>query len=193
MTTASDRLTLTAEVAELLEANGYTAMPTAITIGDVQLEVPGLWQGPSDTLDLTIVAGRPSSREEKSRLHWVVQRLTRALDGSESRRTITLILVGGMQFGRTEADLLELARVLIVDGSLSTERMIGPVLRLKLPAGADGHRDGIEIVAEKLSRNPDSRQLVALLQAAPFGTRAVTERYCSWVEEAFQTNRGSNV
>lgn len=191
MTTASDRLTLTSEVSELLVANGYSAMPAAITIGDVNLEIPGLWQGPSDTLDLTIVAARPSSREEESRLYWVVQRLTRALDASGSRRTITLVLVGGMQLGRNEADLLELARVLVVDGSLSTERMMGPVLRLQLPATADGHRDGIKVVAEAISRSPDSRHLAALLQAASSGTYAVTERYRSWVEEAFQTNRGS--
>jgi len=190
--TVSDREALTTEVRELLMANGYSPMPSEIMIGEVQLHLSGLWQGPSDSLDLTIVADRPSSREEESRLYWIVQRLTRALDVSGSRRTVTLILVGAMPVGRNESDLLELARVLVVDGSLTTERMMGPVLRLQLPTSADGYRDGVRVVADTISPGPDRQHLAELIQAAPAGSRAVAEKYRAWIEEAFRTNRGSD-
>lgn len=183
---------LRAEVAELLVANGYALMPDRIRIGDVELDIPMLWQGPSETLDLTIVTDRPSSREEESRLYWLLQRLTRALDAIESRRTVTLVLMGRPVPSRIESGLLELARVLVVDGSLTTDRMIGPLLRLQLPPSSEGHQNGIQAVAEVIAGKPDSRPLAALLQTAPLGAHAVTERYRSWVHEAFQGNRDSD-
>lgn len=183
---------LRAEAAALLVANGYTLMPDKIVIGDVDLEIEGLWQGPSETLDLTVVTDRPSSREDESRLYWLVQRLTRALDAIESRRTVTLVLIGRPVPSRIESGLLELARVLVVDGSLATHRMMGPLLRLQLPPGSEGHQNGIQAVAEIIAGKPDSRPLSALLQTAPRGARAVTERYRAWVNEAFQENRESD-
>lgn len=192
MTNSPDSVDLRAEVAALLVANGYTLMPDTIAIGDINLDIPDLWQGPSETLDLTIVADRPSSREEELRLYWLVQRLTRALDAIESRRTLTLVLIGRSALIRVEAALLESARVLVVDGSLSTERMVAPLLRLRLPLGSEGHENGIQAMAAVIAGKPDSRPLTALLHAAPAGARVVSERYRSWINEAFQGNRDSD-
>lgn len=192
MNAASGRVALKSEVAELLEANGYSTIPTEVTIGDVQLDVPGLWEGPSDSLDLTIVADSPSSREEELGLYWIVQRLARALDELGSRRTVTLVLIGSANLQQSEVELLELARVLIVDGSLPTARMMGPILRFQLPPTAEGHRDGIEVVSDTISKTAEGRHLTAILQAAVSGNRAVTERYRFWIEEAFHQTGGSN-
>ncbi|WP_164990397.1 hypothetical protein [Agromyces albus] len=176
----------------MLTENGYIEVSSPITIGDIQLEVPGLWEGPPDSLDLSVIADRPASREAALRLFWLVQRLVRALDAAGSRRTMTVILVGFQSSPQGMGELLELARVLVVDGSLPTERMLGPLLRLRLPSTATAQLDGIAEVAEAISKKRAARELHRLVQAASAGATVVSDRYKAWIDESFASPRSTD-
>jgi len=164
-------------------------MPSQVTVGGVQLEVPNLWESPPENMDLSLVVDRPDSRESTLRLYWLVQRLTRALDSASSRRTVTVVLIGKPSHYTDLAELLEFARVLVVDGSLATERMIGPLLRLRLPATATSQLDGIAEVASAIDGDQSARDLLRLIHAASAGESMVSDRYRAWIDESFM-NRG---
>ncbi|BCT78044.1 hypothetical protein SCMU_38860 [Sinomonas cyclohexanicum] len=176
----------------LLLQNGYVELPSRVAVGEIELEVPGLWEGPPDSLDLSLVADRPTSREAALRLYWLVQRLTHALDAATSRRTVTVILVGYQSSPQAMNELLEFARVLIVDGSLPSERMLGPILRLRLPSTATSQLDGIAEVAEAMSNKPAARELQRLIEGASAGATVVSDRYRAWIEESFSSHRSAD-
>ena len=182
---------LRAEVARLLVDNGYVKVSSQLMIGDVQLDVPNLWEGPSENMDLSLTFDRPGSRESALKLYWLVQRLTRALDSASSRRTVTVILIGEPAPNTGLTELLEFARVLVVDGSLATERMIGPLLRLRLPATATSQLDGIAEVVDAIAKKRDARDLLRLIHAASAGASVVSDRYRAWLDESF-ANRGAS-
>lgn len=164
-------------------------MPPHVKVGSIQLDVPNLWESPPENMDLSLVIDRPDSRESTLRLYWLVQRLTRALDSASSRRTVTVILISDPSPYTGLNELLEFARVLVVDGSLATQRMIGPLLRLRLPATATAQLDGIAEVAAAVSKNSSARDLLRLIHAAGAGANIVSDRYRTWIEESF-TYRG---
>lgn len=184
---------LLSEVVAVLRSNGYAPLARSQTIGGVALEVEGLWEGPKATLDLSLVGDRPSSREDVLRLHWRVQSLARALDAAQSRRTLTVILVGIGSTDQRTSDLLELARLLVVDGSLPVPRMLAPLLPLRLPATAATELDGLDEVASAVERGSRGRELAPLVRVADDGASAVTERYLAWLDQTFNpTNKSPN-
>jgi hypothetical protein len=184
---------LRAEVVGLLVDNGYVEVSPQLAIGDVQLDVPNLWESPSENMDLSLVFDRPGSRESGLKLYWLVQRLTRALDSASSRRTVTVILIGEPSSNTGLTELLDFARVLVVDGSLATERMIGPLLRLRLPATATSQLDGIAEVVDAIAKKRSARDLLRLIQAASAGANVVSDRYQAWLDESFANKGGSDV
>lgn len=173
----------------LLADNGYAEVSPKVTIGDVQLDVADLWESRPENMDLSLIASRPDSRESTLRLYWLVQRLARALDSAPSRRTVTVILIGEPSPNTGLSDLLELARVLVVDGSLTTARMIGPLLRLRLPATASAQLNGIEELAEAITQKRSARELLRLIDAASGGASMVSDRYRAWLDESFTSRR----
>ena len=191
MTSTLFQETLRSEVVRLLVENGYVEVSPQVTIGDVQLDVPNLWESPTENMDLSLIIDRSDSRESALRLYWLVQRLARALDSASSRRTVTVILIGEPSPNTGLSELLELARVLVVDGSLATERMIGPLLRLRLPATAMSQLDGIAEVADAIEKNRSARDLLRIIHAASAGASVVSDRYRAWLDESF-ANRGSS-
>lgn len=191
MTTTKFRENIRSEVVRLLADNGYIEMSPQIEVGDVRLEVPDLWQSPPENMDLSMIIERPDSRESELRLYWLVQRLARALDSVSSRRTVTVLLIGEPSRNTGLGELLELARVLVVDGSLSTERMIGPLLRLRLPATATSQLDGIAEVVKEIGKIDSTRELLKIVNAANAGAGLVSDRYRAWIEESFM-NKGSS-
>ncbi|MDU0326310.1 hypothetical protein RWH43_06010 [Microbacterium sp. KSW2-21] len=189
MTRTTSRDALRAEVASLLRGNGYTEVVAPITVGDITLEVNGLWEGPPESLDISLIADRPDTREATLRLFWLVQRLVRALDAASSRRTVTVVLVGNRASHTGMGEFMELARVLVVDGSLPTPRMLGPLLPLQLPATAVAQLDGSAQVAAAVGRKRHSAELLRLVHAANAGASVVSDRYKAWIDESFASYR----
>jgi hypothetical protein len=168
-------------------------MSPQVTIGDVQLEVPNLWESPPENMDLSLIIDRPDSRESSLQLYWLIQRLARALDSATSRRTVTVILIGEPSPNTGLSELLELARVLVVDGSLATERMIGPLLRLRLPATSTSRLDGIAEVTDAIGKKHSARDLLRLIHGASAGASVVSDRYRAWLDESFGNRRSWDV
>ena len=81
-------------------------MSPHVAIGEVQLDIPNLWESPPENMDLSLIVDRPDSRESALRLYWLVQRLARALDSVSSRRTVTVILIGEPSFNTGLNELL---------------------------------------------------------------------------------------
>jgi hypothetical protein len=187
------RETRRSEVISLLADNGYVEISPQVIIGDVQLDIPNLWESPPENMDLSLIIDQPDSRESSLQLYWLVQRLARALDSAISRRTVTVILIGEPSPITGLSELLELARVLVVDGSLATERMIGPLLRLRLPATATSQLDGIAEVADAIGKKQSARDLLRLIHAASAGPSVVSDRYRAWLDESFAKRRSSDV
>ena len=188
----SIRQALHSEVATLLVNNGYVEVAPRVNIGDVELDVPNLWESPVENLDLTLIVDGPGSRESALQLYWLLQRLARALDAASSRRTLTVIMIGEPSASTDLGELLELARVLRVDGSIPTDRMIGPLLRLQLPATATSQLDGIEEVAKAITKESAARDLIGLIQAASAGANSVSDRYRGWLDESFSRKESSD-
>lgn len=193
MTNAKSRVSIRAEVVQLLKVNGYIEMSDQVTVGDIQLDIPNLWESPPENMDLSMIIERPDSRESKLRLYWLVQRLVRALDAAHSRRTVTVIVIGEPSLNMGLSELLELTRVLVVDGSLPTERMIGPLLKLQLPVTATSQLDGITDVVDAIDKKQSTRELLRIIGAASAGAVVVSDRYRAWLEESFEFKGSTNV
>jgi hypothetical protein len=81
-----DRVVLT------LEGNGYRALPAPFEVANVPFEFAAALVGPETTLDLVVVAD--TLREAHREVLRQVDALAHALDVVDSRRTLTVVLVG---------------------------------------------------------------------------------------------------
>lgn len=171
-------------VVSSLVDTGYSVLPTPLKLGEISLDVELVFSGPNDRLDLAVIVDRPESREEALRLYWQIQRIARALDAVGSRRTITVVIIGGIDDNRLLADLQSIARVLTVDESLPVRRLIAPLLNLELPAATQATLDGMAQVRTSV-KGRYSAPLLGIVESAPDGSAAIKASYASWVEEAF--------
>lgn len=179
------------EVVDALVDNGYSLLPSPLSLGDITLDMDSVFSGPANSLDLVVIADRPDGREERLRLYWQIQRLVRALDASDSRRTITLVVIGDIEDAKLMADLQTVARVLPVDTSLPTRRFIAPLLELRLPGGMQVSMDGIEQVRSTI-KGPDRSSLLELARLASSGPEAVKAGYLAWVDASLRAGRKSD-
>lgn len=176
------------EILRSLIETGYLELSTPLQLGEISLDLESVYTGPADRLDLAVIVYRPETREQGSRLYWQIQRLARALDAAGSRRTITVVAIGGIDDSRLLADLQTAARVLIVDDSLPVRRLLAPLLDLELPEAAQGALNGMAQVRAAV-KGQHSAALLDIVEAAPHGVESVTATYSSWVDEAFATRR----
>lgn len=188
MNTPTDQ-TLRDETVRALIDTGYSALPTPLQVGEIPLDLESVYRGPVDRLDLAVVVEHPGTREESLRLYWQVQRLARALDAAGSRRTITVLVIGGIDDNRLLTDLQTISRVLPVDHSLPVRRLIAPLLNLKPPGSIQGTVNGMAQVRTSL-KGPYSATLSRIVESAVDGSNAVMKTYAAWVDEAFSTRRG---
>lgn len=182
--THSSYQALRQKVVGTLADTGYSVLSTPFKLGEISIDLDLVCSGPADRLDLAVIADRPDTREEALRLYWQIQRLARALDAAESRRTITVVVVGGIEDTRLLADLQSVARVLAVDESLPVRRLIAPLLNLELPETTHSTLDGMAQVLTSINGR-HSAALRGIVHSAPEGPEAVTKNYASWVNEAF--------
>ena len=161
------------EVLDVLVDSGYTILPSPLQLGEISLDIDLVCSGPTDRLDLVVIADRPETREEGLRLYWQIQRLARALDAAGSRRTITVVVVGGVDDPRLSADLPTVARVLGVDASLPIRRLVPPPLALRLPAATQTTLDAIAQLRAAV-KGRHSAALLELVQSAAAGPDGVT-------------------
>lgn len=174
-----------------LASAGYKAIPSPLRIGEISIDLESVFEGPSDRLDLAVVLSAPNTTEDGYRKYWQVQRIARALDAVDSKRTITVLAIGGIDSTKLAAELQTIARVLHVDRSLPLRRLIAPMLRLDVPKLRSGAFDGMERVRNSAEDQQYSNDLRAIMGSARKGADAVASQYANWVDNSFTKARGS--
>lgn len=184
MTGQQSTADLRREAIALLIREGYEPIQAPFTVGRIEFQIDGLFAGPTDTLTLVLVLDGPTSKEEAGNLYWLTQRLVRALDAEGSRRSVTAVLVGGNPTDRVVTELQSIARVLLLDGSLPTDRMLAPLVRLHTRQAAPGFSNGLASLAIYVEGTPQPSGLSTLLEAARQGPKAVEDSLQHWIELA---------
>lgn len=181
--TKSKHAQLRDEVLKVLEENGYSKSPV-LQIGGISIEFDAAYVSPPDRLGIAVVAHLPESVEAGSALYWQIQRLARALESVNSRRSITVIVIGGLGDTRLLSDLRTAARVLVVDSSLPVQRLVAPLLDFQVPSMTGEAVSGLSQLRRSI-RGRYSPALTGLLEAAPEGAKSVESAYLRWVDESF--------
>jgi hypothetical protein len=183
----SDEQTLLASAIAVLKDAGYTELETPFQVGNLELDIASVFEGPQGTLSLAVVGERPENREAASKTYWTLQRLVRALDASGSRRSVTAVLVGS-RAGETTltSELQSVARDLTVDGTLPVTRSLAPLLRIMPPSSISVSSSGTSRL-QKATAGRDESKLRAIINSASRGARAVEEVVVGWLDEALSS------
>jgi hypothetical protein len=178
-------------VLQVLVEAGFERLPTPLVVAGSKFEFEGAVRGTEQSHDLVVVAG-PST--PPNRLVRLLSSLGRTLDQAESRRPVSLVLVGATPERSTMVELERQARVLIVDGDPmdldGVRRSVAVLMPLVLPSEAVTGREPLEEVSHVLGRRltPEHRMLI---DAARFGSDAVRTALVSFVDGAIDEEGGS--
>jgi len=171
---------------QVLAENGFVQLPSQFQVGGIQFDVPDVFLGPPGTLSLTILLDRPSGREESGRVYWLAQRLARALDAQDSRRSMNVVIVGGPPEDKLLADMQTIARVLVLDRTLEVKRLLGPLLPFGPLATMGVSMSGLEGLDNFVRGSKESSGLQSLVRAASEGEKAVEMAYLRWIDSSIE-------
>lgn len=173
-------------VLDVLESEGFERLPKPLVVAGTKFDFDAAARGTGVSHDLVIVAtGIPSSR----RLVQLLSGLTRTLDQVQSRRPVSLVLIGAPPDESTAADLERHARVLAVTEEAPTEddvrRAVSVLLPLSLPSTSSHGREPLDEVIVKLgSKLTDEHH--RLIEGARVGPEAVREALRQFVDAGAQ-------
>jgi hypothetical protein len=169
-------------VMALLERGGYQRLPKPLTVAGMEFDFEAAARGTQRSHDLVLVT---TDRLPAPRLQRLVAGLARSLDLAQSKRPVTLVMVG--EFSAIDRRELERhARVLQVESSASSqaevERAIAVLLPLDLPTAVIMHgSDPVNEVLATLGLGPDTSEHIALVRAAIGGADEVREALRTYV------------
>lgn len=191
---------------ERLHGAGYVDLTTPFKVAGVEFAFTGAMRGREGrSLDLVLFVDATTGEfgdRDGARVRQRVEALSRALDVTESRYVITVILAGAMLSEGVEA-LSETCRVLQVDGieldangkpqnEAVAERLddrIRVLLPLNLPTEvADGSENApaMERLIGALPKGINKELIDAVVDASEDGEQAVTEAIALVIDRAFQ-------
>jgi hypothetical protein len=168
-------------VMAVLEEHGYERRPRPLVVARTKFDFEAAAVGTKRSHDLIIVAGGAIA---PSRLQRMVASVARGLDIGESKRPLTLVLVGPVATS-AKVEMEEIARVLTVSADptrAEVEGALAVLLPLKAVLGG-GHRglDPLDEVRAHLTKwNQDFDQF---LLAARHGQVAVEKALSRYVNE----------
>ncbi|WP_182376730.1 hypothetical protein [Nocardioides sp. WS12] len=167
----------------VLESNGYKRLPKPLTVAGTQFEFEAAVSGTDKSQDLVIVASRELPPRRLLRL---VAVLARSLDVMNSRRPVTVLILGSI--GPTEkAELERHARILVLGTNEPTIEEVrhaaSVLLPLSLPSVSVAGRDPISEVFEILSVQLTDEH-VALIRSAAGGAAHVETALRKYVNAA---------
>jgi hypothetical protein len=161
-------------VMTVLERGGYQRLPKPLTVAGMEFDFEAAARGTQRSHDLVLVT---TDRPPALRLQRLLAGLARSLDQAQSRRPITLVIVGDLS--ANDKDQLERhARVLHVESGdpsrAEVERAIAVLLPLDLPAAVIMHgSDPANEVLATLGPGPDTAEHITLVRAAIEGADEV--------------------
>lgn len=169
-------------VMAVLERGGYQRLPKPLTVAGMEFEFEAAARGTQRSHDLVLVT---TDRLPAPRLQRLLAGLTRSLDLAQSRRPVTLVIVGGRAV-KDKSELERHARVLHVESAnpnpAEVERAIAVLLPLDLPAAVIMHGgDPLNEVLATLGVGPDTSDQIALVRAAIGGADEAREALRDYV------------
>lgn len=171
-------------VLEVLESAGFERLPRPLVVAGSAFEFDAAASGTGVSHDLVVVASMPPSSRRLVRL---LSGLSRTLDQVDSRRPVTLVLLGDALDRATIADLERYARVLTIEThkpqSADVREAVAVLLPLVLPSTASRGRDPLAEVAIALG-NDISAEHQVLIDAAEGGPDEVREALRRYIDDA---------
>lgn len=169
-------------VMTVLERGGYQRLPKPLIVAGMEFDFEAAARGTGRSHDLVLVT---TDRLPTLRLQRLIAGLARSLDLAQSRRPVTLVIVGELSAGdRSELD--RHARVLHIESAdpceEEVERAIAVLLPLDLPAAVLMHgSDPVNEVLATLGLGPDTSEHITLARAAIEGPNEVREALRTYV------------
>lgn len=169
-------------VMTVLERGGYRRLPKPLTIAGTEFDFEAVARGTQRSHDLVLVA---SDRVPAVQLQRLLAGLARSLDFAQSRRPITLVIIGEL-VAADKGELERHARVLHIDTPTPSETQvkeaISVLLPLDLPTAAIMHgRDPLNEVMAALGAVSVTAEHLTLVRAAIGGADEVRETLRDYV------------
>lgn len=175
------------EVVSLLIESGYRPFPRPAVIASIPFDFPAVFASEDTGPGIVVVVDTVDETDNR-----MVQKLAafaRALDVAQSRRSVTVIIVGPTPASPIIDELSRLGRVLVVtiDGDRDSEDQIRDVLAsllpLVVPQLASALNDPFIPIINWLDE-PGNDEFRSLVDAAMFGDRAVVSTLAGALEGA---------
>ena len=171
-------------VLSVLGRAGFERLPKPLIVAGSSFDFDAAARGTGVSHDLVIVAKSPESPRRLVRL---LSGLSRTLDQVESRRPVSLVLLGDALDASIVADLERYARVLSIQGNDPSEsdvqRAVAVLMPLVLPSASRRGRDPLTEVSGALGSSLSSEHRL-FLEAARVSPDEVRETLRRYVEEA---------
>jgi hypothetical protein len=173
-------------VLQVLEDADFERLPKPLIVAGSTFDFDAAVKGTGVSHDLVVVA---TSTTAPRRLVRLLSGLSRTLDQVESRRPISLVLLGELFDAPTMADLERYARVLTIESDApapdQVRRAVAVLMPLTLPTEQSQGKAPLTEVAENLGRTLSSEHQV-LIDAARIGPEEVRESLRRYLDAAAQ-------
>ena len=172
--------TVVETVLEVLEDGGFERLPKPFVVAGTTFEFDAAARGTGVSHDLVVIARGTSSPR---RLVQLLSGLARTLDHVQSRRPVSLVLIGQAPAGSSAGDLERHARVLPIATEAPTaddvRRAVSVLLPLSLPATAGHRQEPLEEVQAQLGTklSEEHQQLIAEARVGPEAVRDALREY----------------
>lgn len=182
-------------VLQVLEGAGFERLPRPLVVAGSSFEFDAAVKGTGISHDLVVLA---TSNTPQGRLVRLLSGLSRTLDQVESRRPVSLVLIGTTTDARTMSSLEQHARVLLIESEdprpEQISRAVAVLLPLSLPAEQSQGRPPLAVVAERLG-GALSKEHQKFIDAAQVGPDEVQESLRRYIDAAVcdGSSEGSDV
>ncbi len=167
----------------LLDA-GFERLPKPLVVAGSSFDFDAAVKGTGVSHDLVVLATSITPPRHLVRL---VSALSRTLDQVDSRRPVSLVLLGDAIDAEIRTSLEQHSRVLTVNSDtpdpVEIRRAVAVLLPLTLPAQQSAGRPPLTVVAEKLGA-PVSDEHQKFLEAAQIGPDEVRDWLRSYIDAA---------
>lgn len=171
-------------VLRVLEDADFERLPKPLVVAGSSFDFDAAMKGTGASHDLVVLATASTPARHLVRL---LSALSRTLDQVESRRPVSLVLLGDAVDAPTITSLEQHARVLTVDigapDPSEIRRAIAVLLPLELPTGQSAGRPPLAVVAEKLG-DAASDEHMKFIEAAQVGPEAVRDWLRRYIDAA---------
>ena len=169
-------------VLEELEKVGFDRLPKPLLVAGTAFDFDAAVKGTGVSHDLVVIAAGDQREHHLTRL---LSGLTRTLDQVQSRRPVSLVLVGDVPPEPTAAELERHARVLSIATAAPTaeevRRAISVLLPLQLPSASHQSPEPLgEVLAELGAKASDDHRM--LIHEATVGAEAVRDALQRYVD-----------